>query len=174
MVSDRGRGGAADVGREHKVLDKVMVNLIHRHWGNALAVGLGLLTALLIFPLAVESTNWLRNWYDDNNPVITAKLLRAEKIDQDALQLQFLITRHRDCDFIRLMGMTGNGPSDMQVATTLRREDGSEPVSYPSGVTVVSQPWRIAPIYGPRLMLWAYYDCSDRVVRSKMIDEVIK
>lgn len=151
-----------------------MNQLIHRHWGNALTIALGLLTALLIFPLAVESTNWLRDWYDDNNPVVVARLAKAEPVGADALRLQFLITRKRDCEFIRLAGMTGGGPSDMQIATTLRREDGAEPTSYPPGITALSRTWILAPVYGPRLMLWAYYDCSDRVVRTKMIDEVIR
>jgi hypothetical protein len=148
--------------------------LIHKHWGNALTIGLGLLTALLIFPLAVESTNWLKDWYDDNNPVVTAKLVKAEPIDEHSLRLQFMVTRKRDCNFVRLFGMTGRGPNDMQAATVLRREDGSEPNSYPTGVTALSRNWVLAPVYGPRLMLWAYYDCSDRVVRTKMIDEVIR
>lgn len=152
----------------------MVASLFKKHWGNLLTMALGLLTALLVFPIAVESTAWLRDWYDDNNPVVVAKLARAEPIDAHQLRLQFLITRKRDCEFIRLVGMTGGGPSAMQLATTLRREDGVEPSSYPTGVTALSRTWILAPVYGPRLMLWAYYDCSDRVVRTKMIDEVIR
>lgn len=163
---------SSDVGRQHKVLD--MNAIFKRHWGNALTMVFGLLTALLVFPVAVESTNWLRDWYDDSNPVVTAKLLKAEPIEGNGLRMQFLVTRKRDCEFIKLMGMTGGGPSDMQIATTLRREDGEDPVSYPTGVSAVSRNWILSPVYGPRLMLWAFYDCSDRVVRTKMIDEVIK
>ena len=148
--------------------------IIERHWGNALAIFLGGLTALLIFPLTVESMNWLRDWYDENNPVVTAKLVRAEHVDPQTLRLQFLVTRNRDCEFVRLLGMTGSGPSDMQLATMLRREDGSDPASYPAGITALSRTWVLSPVYGPRLMLWGYYDCNDRMVRTRMIDEVIK
>ena len=163
------------MGRQHTILGGMMVRtLITRHWGNVLTMSLGLLTALLIFPIAVESTNWLKAWYDDSNPVVSARILKAEMIDEDSLRLQFVITRRRDCEFIRLLGMTGSGPTDMQLATSLKREDGADPISYPTGVTAVSQPWVLSPVYGPRLMMWAYYDCSDRVVRTKMIDEVIK
>ena len=148
--------------------------IIQKHWGNALAIFLGGLTALLIFPLTVESMNWLRDWYDENNPVVTAKLVRAEHVDPQTLRLQFLVTRNRDCEFVRLLGMTGSGPSDMQLATMLRREDGSDPASYPAGITALSRTWVLSPVYGPRLMLWGYYDCNDRMVRTRMIDEVIK
>lgn len=151
-----------------------MNTVIKRHCGNIVTMGLGLLTALLVFPIAVESTNWLKDWYDDNNPVVVARLVKAEPIGDDALRLQFMVTRKRDCEFIRLMAMTGGGPSDMQIATTLRREDGIEPNSYPTGVTALSRNWVLSPVFGPRLMLWAFYDCSDRVVRTKMIDEVIR
>ena len=151
-----------------------MVALIKRHWGNAVTAALGLLTALLIFPLAVQSTNWLQDWYDESNPVVQAKLLKAEYATPEALRLQFLVTRKRDCEFVRLLGMTGSGPSDMQLATTLRREDGADPISYPAGVTSTSRTWLLAPVYGPHLMIWGYYACDDRLVRTKMIDEVIK
>ena len=147
--------------------------IIRRHWGNLVTILLGLLTALLIFPLAVQSMHWLQDYYDEKNPVVSAKLVRSELIDKDTLRLQMLVTRNRNCEFIRLLGMTGTGPSDMQLATMLRREDGSDPVSYPAGTTVISRTWIMSPIYGPRLMLWGYYSCGDRLVRTPMIDQVL-
>jgi hypothetical protein len=162
------------VGWINPFLGGVMVALIRKHWGNVVTAALGLLTALLIFPLAVQSMHWLQDWYDASNPVVQARLLKAEHVEPDALRLQFVVTRKRDCDFVRLLGMTGNGPSDMQIATTLRREDGADPISYPAGVTTVSRTWLLAPVYGPHLMLWGYYACDDRLVRTKMIDEVVK
>ena len=151
----------------------MMNSLIQRHWGNAVTIFLGLLTALLIFPLAVQSMNWLQAWYDESNPVVTASIVKAEYVDPQTLRLQFLVVRHRDCEFVRLLGMTGTGPSDMQIATKLHREDGSDPISYPAGITSLSRPWILSPVYGPRLMLWGYYSCDDRMVRTRMIDQVI-
>jgi hypothetical protein len=151
----------------------MMVRTLKQQWGNLLTMALGLLTALLIFPLAVQSTQWLQDWYDESNPVVKAKLMKAERVDQDTLRLQFLVTRQRDCEFVRLFGMTGTSSLDMYAAF-VRREDGEEPVSYPTGITVASRNWLLSPVRGNRLMLWAYYDCADRLVRTKMIDEVIK
>lgn len=150
-----------------------MNTIIRRYWGNAFVVFLGMLTALIMFPVITSSVHWLQDWYDESNPVVTAKLIRAEHVDKQTLRLQFLLTRNRDCDFVRLMGMTGNTLADMQLATSVRREDGSDPISYPSGVTAISRTWLLSPVYGPRLMLWGWYDCDDRMVRTKMIDEVI-
>jgi hypothetical protein len=161
------------VGRLNQILGVMMVGLFKRRWGDALSIFLGGLTALIIFPITVESVNWVRAWYDQQNPVVTAKLLKAERINPQTLRLQFVITRNRDCEFIRLLGMTGHGPHDMQLATMLRREDGSDPASYPTGVTAVSNPWLLSPVYGPRLMLWGDYDCDDRLVRNKIVDEVV-
>lgn len=147
--------------------------MIKRHWGNALTVAFGMLTALVLFPVVVSSLNWLEDWYDEQNPVVTAKLIRAEHVDPQTLRMQFLVTRNRDCDFVKLMGMTGHGLSDMQLATSVRREDNTDPTSYPTGISVISRPWLLSPVYGPRLMLWGFYNCDDRVVRTKMIDQVI-
>jgi hypothetical protein len=160
------------VGRKHEVLG-IMSALIQRHWLNGFVVILGMLTALILFPVITSSVHWIQDWYDEQNPVVTAKLVRAEHVDPQTLRLQFLVTRNRDCEFIRLLGMTGNGLHDMQLATSVRREDGSDPISYPPGLTAVSRPWLLSPVFGPRLMLWGYYDCDDRVVRTRMLDEVI-
>ena len=138
---------------------------------NLVAFLIGGFLALLMAPVVVEASKWLLDWYDDARPPSSAKLVKVERAG-DGLRLQFEITRHRDCDFINLVGFTGSGPTDMQIATILRREDGSAPQSYPAGVTAISRVWWLWPTYGPRLVVYGYYDCAGRAVRTKMIDQL--
>jgi hypothetical protein len=105
-------------------------------------------------------------------PVVTA-LYRAEKIDANTVQVQMYITRKQDCDFVRATAFTGQNTTDMRAATA-RRADGSDPISYPVGITVLSHPWHITPINGPLVQMYGYYDCNDRLVKVRLVNEVIR
>jgi hypothetical protein len=134
----------------------------------------GALCMLIIAPIAIESWAWLRAWDAAKNPPVVASLLDASMISNDTMRVRLTLTRHEDCDFVRLVGFTGPAAGPLQLATMLRREDGAAPISYPMGVPIISQPWVISPVYGPRLMLLGYYDCDERLVRTKLVDEVVK
>jgi len=36
---------------------------------------------------------------------------------------------------------------------------------------VLSRPWMMSPVYGPHVWIYGYYDCADRVVKQRLIDE---
>lgn len=133
---------------------------------------LGGLACLLIFPLSVQSIVWMQAWYDLRNPPATASLASAAPLNTDTMRFRMFVTRHRDCEFLRLVGFTGT-PKDLQVATTLRREDGTDPVSYPVGTTALSRSWILSPVYGPNFHLWGYYECDSRIVRTQLLDELL-
>lgn len=149
-----------------------MTSFLRKHWGDIATVFLGGLTALVLFPLTVESMYWLRGWYDEHNPVATARLTMVERVDKETLRMQFMVTRHRECDVVRMVAFTGQDEQTMQGATTMRREDSETPISYPVGMTVLSQPWILRPVYGQHLWVYGYYDCHERIVKTPLIKTV--
>lgn len=140
--------------------------------GNLFSLIVGGLIALILAPLVVQSTKMVQEWYDSANPPATAHLVYAERFG-DTLKFQLEVTRHRECAFIRLMGFTGAPGKTLQVATTLRREDGEEPQSYPAGVTATSRVWILAPVYGSRVVIYAYYDCGVETVRTRLVEATL-
>ena len=80
-----------------------------------------------------------------------------------------LITRHRDCQFVRILGYTGATLQSMQPAEALEREDGRPPQSYPVGISVISRPWILRGIYGSKVAVSAYYDCDDSVIKAPIL-----
>lgn len=138
------------------------------------ALVIGGLIALILAPLVIQSTQMLRDWYDHANPPAIAKVISHERIKGDTLRIRFEIQRRRECDFLRLVGFTGQDKESLSLATTIQREDGSPPVSYPSGIRVLSQPWIIHPVNGPHTLVIAYYDCDGEEVRTRLIDQVLK
>lgn len=151
-----------------------MMTLTRKRISDVAWMTAGAFTMLVAAPIVIESWNWLQDWYDQANPPATATLVSAEMVEPSVLRLRFLVRRGgRECEFVKLNGYTGQAISQMQIATMLRREDGQDPASYPAGVTVASQPWLLAPVYGPRLLIVGHYDCSGRMVRARLIDEAL-
>ena len=140
---------------------------------NAMMFLAGGLVAMVAAPLLFYSAGTLLDWYDAANPVATVKVASLERVPPDAVRMTLHVTRQRDCETLRMMAFTGNSDADMHLATTVRREDGGGVVSYPVGITVLSQPWLISPVVGPRLNFIGHYDCDTRVVRQLLVDTVI-
>ena len=134
---------------------------------------LGGLIALLLAPVVSSAMHWLTDLYDSRHPPVKTTLAFSSRPTPDTLRVRLMVTRLRDCDFARLIAMTGPDKHHMELATSVAREDGELPVNYPAGETVLSQPWLIRPVFGQRLLLIGHYECGDRVVRVKMIDEVV-
>jgi len=142
-------------------------------WANITLVALGALLAIIAAPLVLFSISTLTVWYDEANPVADAKIAKIERINPETIRLQLYVTRKRDCETLRVVGFTGQNRNAMEAATTMRREDGEDPISYPVGVTVLSRTWILSPVYGPHLWIYGYYSCDDRVVKQRLIDELI-
>jgi hypothetical protein len=141
-------------------------------WGNvALFMGGAMLVAIAA-PIVAFSFASLLALYDDAFPVAEAKLARAEIVD-DKLRFQLYVTRRRDCETLKIEGFSGPHRLAMAAATIMKREDGLAPISYPVGVTVLSRPWMMSPLYGPHIWIYGYYDCDDRVVKQRLIDQVL-
>lgn len=134
---------------------------------------MGGLLAMVAAPLLFYSAGTLLDWYDAANPVAVVKVASIERVPPDAVRMSMYVTRKRDCETLRMMAFTGTSDADMHLATTARREDSAGVTSYPVGITVLSQPWLIAPVVGPRLKFIGQYDCDTRVVRQLLVDTVI-
>lgn len=134
------------------------------------SIVIGVVVGVLAVPIVLESSQALRAWYDRANPPATADLIEATQVDS-SLRFRLRVARHRDCEIVRLAGYSGSG--DLAPAEVLRREDGSQPESYPAGNVVISRPWVLMPWLGPRLVLYGYYDCSGVIVRTKLIDQEV-
>ena len=151
-----------------------MITAVRRSLSDVAWMAFGALCMLIAAPLVIQSWQWMHEWYDRVNPPAKAALMSHEYLDATTLRLRFAVTRgSRECEFVRLQGYTGATLGQMQLATTMRREDGQDPATYPSGSTVRSQPWLLAPVYGKQLLIVGHYDCTGRLVRSRLIDEVL-
>ena len=136
---------------------------------NAVALLLGFSIAIVFAPLVLATADWYSQWSAEHNPPATLQWNSVERIDTDTLRLTLLITRHRDCDFVRILGYTGATLQSMQPAESLEREDSRAPQSYPVGISVISRPWILRGIYGDKVAVSAYYDCDDRIITAPLL-----
>lgn len=133
---------------------------------------LGVFIALAVTPLIAAGVATLQALYDESNPPARFALYSALKVD-NSLRMRFRVTRERDCIFLNMAGMSGSPTGPLESATVLRREDGEAARQYPVGVAVLSPPWIMSPVYGPRVVLHGYYDCDGRLLKPKLIDQEI-
>lgn len=136
---------------------------------NAIALLLGVFIAIVFAPIVLATADWYRQWSAEHNPPATLRWNSVERIDTDTLRLTMLVTRHRDCQMVRVLGYTGKSLQAMQSAESLEREDGRPPQSYPVGITVISRPWLLRGIYGGKVAVSAYYDCDDAVIKAPLL-----
>ena len=140
-------------------------------WANVMLFLGGALLVAVAAPIIAISFASLLALYDDAFPVAEAKLARSEMVDAETLRFQLYVTRRRDCETLKIEGFSGPHRLAMAAATIMQREDGLAPISYPVGVTVLSRPWMMSPIYGVHIWIYGYYQCDSRVVKQRIIDE---
>ena len=141
--------------------------------GPAALAFFGALLSLLFAPIVMLAWTQIQDTLDERSPPVVTSLFRIDRIDPNTVQVQIYVTRNRDCDFVKVTAFTGKALLDMRSAC-VRRADCGEPVSYPVGITILSQPWVISPMSGPVVQMYGYYDCNDRLVKVKLLDEVLK
>jgi hypothetical protein len=146
-----------------------MIAVFKKHMATVTAMLTGFVVAVLFAPLVLATADWYAAWNAEHNPVATLQWNSVERIEQDELRLTMLITRHRDCQFVRILGYTGATLQSMQPAEALEREDGRPPQSYPVGISVISRPWILRGIYGSKVAVSAYYDCDDSVIKAPIL-----
>lgn len=146
-----------------------MIPVVQKHASMAIAATFGFVLAVLLAPLVLATADWYAEWSAEHNPPATLQWNSVERIDTDTLRLTLLITRHRDCDFVRILGYTGATLQSMQPAESLEREASRAPQSYPVGISVISRPWILRGIYGGKVAVSAYYDCDDTVVKAPIL-----
>ncbi|MBK8105935.1 MAG: hypothetical protein IPK42_10335 [Betaproteobacteria bacterium] len=129
----------------------------------------GFAIAIVFAPIVLATADWYRQWSAEHNPPATLQWNSVERIDTDTLRLTMLVTRHRDCQMVRVLGYTGKSLQAMQSAESLEREDGRPPQSYPVGITVISRPWLLRGIYGGKVAVSAYYECADTVIKAPIL-----
>lgn len=153
----------------------MVVQSLKSSWGpgSALAAFFGAAFSLILAPAVFLGVEQLRRNWDAANPPVEMDILWVRTVATGAIQVQFKVTRKEDCEFVRLIGFTGPDAKNMVPALEMRKVDGSDPISYPMGISVKSPIWHLSPVYGKKLILRGYYDCEGRVFRSKVIDSEI-
>lgn len=146
-----------------------MIQVFRQQLPMAIAVMFGFFVAVLMAPIVLATADWYAQWNEANNPPATLQWHTVERLDANALRMTLLVTRHQDCQMVRVAGYTGVSLNAMKPADALEREDGRLPQSYPVGITVISRPWILRGIYGTKMAISAYYDCDDRVVKAPLL-----
>ncbi len=146
-----------------------MIDHAKRYLPNAAAMLLGFAIAIVFAPLVLATADWYATWNAEHNPPATLAWNSVERVAQDELRLTLRVTRHRDCDFARILGYTGATLQSMQPAEALEREDSRAPQSYPVGISVIGRPWILRGIYGKKMAVSAYYDCDDAVIKAPLL-----
>jgi len=146
-----------------------MIPVVQKHASMAIAATFGFVLAVLLAPLVMATADWYGAWSRERNPPATLQWHTVERIDEDALRMTLLVTRHQDCQMVRMLGYTGASLQTMQPAEALEREDSRAPQSYPVGISVISRPWILRGIYGKKMAVSAYYDCDDTVIKAPLL-----
>lgn len=147
----------------------MMAPIIKHHAPAVIALVVGFAIAIVLAPIVLATADWYAQWDAENNPPATLQWNTVERIEEDALRMTLLVTRHKDCQMVRVLGYTGDSLQAMQPAETLQREDGRTPQSYPVGITVISRPWVMRGLYGRIMAVSAYYDCADAIVKAPLL-----
>lgn len=158
----------SSVGGVHWSADK-MKAFFEKSWRAFVAAFIGSLMALVMIPLLFILWPQIYEIYDEHNPPVVIKLAAYEMASGDKLHMRFQVTRHADCDFLRMQGYSGNSPLQMQ-PSAVRRADGEPPIDYPLGITVLSSTWALYPVHGPEIRLQGYYACGSRIVRPILLE----
>lgn len=146
-----------------------MIAFAKQYWTTATALMTGFFLAVLFAPIILATADWYSQWEEENNPPATLQWHSLTRLDPDSLLLTFLVTRHKDCQSVRVLGYTGPTLGAMHPVDSLERRDGKKQESYPVGISVVSKPWILRGIYGEKIAISAYYDCKDRIVRAPLL-----
>ena len=134
-----------------------------------LALVAGMVLSVGSVPVLMTVADWYADWHTRTNPPATLAWHSIERLDVDTARVTLMVTRHEDCQMVRVLGYTGVSLRVMRPAEALEREDGRAPQSYPVGITVISRPWILRGIYGNKVAVSAYYDCSDRIVKAPLL-----
>ena len=131
------------------------------------AVIIGALLAVLLAPVAGLLQDQAEASYDATVPVATVKAVRLPAPPGEIL-LTMQTTKHRDCDLINVQAFD-RASDGSQVRTSIQKlsEDRSLQ-TIPAGETVRSQLWRVVPVTGTSITVWAEHTCGDRVVRTRL------
>ena len=145
-----------------------MKAFFEKSWGAFVAAFIGSLMALVMIPLLFILWQQAYELYDEKNPPVSMKLASYEIDANNQLFMRFYVTRHDNCDFLKLQGYSGTNPQQMQLSA-VRRADGEPPIDYIVGITALSSKWVMYPLYGPEIRLQGYYSCGSRIVRPVLI-----
>ena len=106
--------------------------------------------------------------YDDTHPVATVE---AVKLPSPAgeIQLRMKTTKHRNCELQRVVAYD-KAADGSQIRTRIERMDSSEAETIPKGETVQSIVWRVWPVTGASVAVWAEHACGERLVKTKLFE----
>lgn len=147
----------------------MMICTVTKHAPTAIALLAGFVVAIVFAPVVLATADWYARWDEEHNPPASLHWNSVERVDQESLRMTLRVTRHRDCQIVRVLGYTGSSFAAMQPAESMEREDSRAPQSYPVGISVISRPWILRGIYGDKVAVSAYYDCDDRIIKAPLL-----
>ncbi len=132
------------------------------------AILVGAVVALMVAPVAGLVQDRALQAYDDTFPVATVKAVRVPAPEGE-VRLTMTTTKHRACELVRVFAYDQAADGTHVRAKIEKLEDGPLE-TIPAGNTVRSTVWRVYPVTGKSIVVFAEHNCGDRVVRTRLIE----
>ncbi len=129
---------------------------------------IGVVLALLLAPAVSTLTDAAQSAYDEHYPVATVQAVRVPG-PAGEVRLTMKTTKHRDCVLQRVFAYD-QAPDGTHVRATIEKMQPGELETIPRGETVTSTVWRVHPVTGKAIVVFAEHACGDRVVRTRLIE----
>ena len=129
---------------------------------------LGVLIAVLLAPFAALMTDAGWDAYDRAYPVASVKAVRVPAPPGE-IMLTMTTTKHRQCELLRVLAYD-KAPDGVFVRARIEKMTEAELETLSPGETVRSAIWRVWPVTGTSIAVWAEHDCAGRVVRTKLFE----
>ena len=142
--------------------------MILRSPSYLVAACIGVAVAMFLVPVTSVMRESLFDAYDAQFPVATVKAVRVPG-PAGEVRLTMLTTKHRDCELLRVFAFD-KATDGTHVRARIEKMERGELETIPSGHVVQSTVWRVYPVTGKSIVVFAEHSCDDRVVRTRLIE----
>jgi hypothetical protein len=132
-----------------------------------IAVAFGITIAVLLAPVAGVLHSHIEDRYDKAFPVARVKAVRLPSAPGEIL-LTMETHKLRNCELLSVSAYD-RAADGSQVRTRIEKlSEGRTLQTIPAGEVVRSALWRVFPVTGTSIVVWAEHTCGDRVVRTRL------
>jgi hypothetical protein len=132
------------------------------------AAFIGIAVAMFLMPVTSVMRESVLDAYDQQFPVATVKGLRVPGPEGE-VRLTMLTTKHRDCELLRVFSFD-KAEDGTHVRAKIEKLETGELETIPAGHSVQSTVWRVYPVTGKSIVVFAEHSCDDRIVRTRLIE----